>query len=161
MPDTAEIAAKFWKALKSDRTVLLGLPEHEGGHARPMTALFEGDEGGPLWVFTAKDTELVKLLGSGARASLGFASKGHDVWGSMTGRLAPSKDRAVVDRLWNPWVAAWYEGKDDPKLQLLRFDPDHAEAWLDEQSLFAGVKLLLGRDPKQDYQDKTAEIPVR
>jgi hypothetical protein len=62
--------------------------------------------------------------------------------------------------LWNPWVAAWYQGKDDPKLTLLRFDPDHAEVWLDENSLFAGVRLLLGRDPKQDYKDKVAEIPV-
>ena len=29
----------------------------------------------------------------------------------------------MIDRLWNPFVAAWFEGKDDPKLQLLRFDP--------------------------------------
>jgi general stress protein 26 len=162
MPDTAVIAAKFWKALKSDRTVLLGLPEAEGGHARPMTALFEGDGGGPLWVFTSKDNGLVEKLagGSGAPASLGFASKGHDVWASMTGRLSISQDRAVIDRLWNPWVAAWYEGKDDPKLTLLRFDPEHAEVWLDAHSLLAGVKLLLGRDPKEDYKDKVAEIPV-
>ena len=162
MPDTAEIAAKFWKALKSDRTVLLGLPDAEGGHARPMTALFEGDEGGPLWVFAAKDNGLVETLGAGGRASMGFASKGHDVWASLTGRLTPDNDRAVIDRLWNPWVAAWYEGgKDDPKLQLLRFDADHAEVWLDAQSLLAGVKVLLGRDPKKDYEDKVAEIPVR
>ena len=161
MPDTDEIAAKFWKALKSDRTVLLGLPETEGGHARPMTALFEEDGGGPLWIFTSKDNALAETVASGnAAAGLGFASKGHEVWASMTGRLSTSNDRAVIDRLWNPWVAAWYEGKDDPKLTLLRFDPDHAEVWLDENSLFAGVKLLLGRDPKQDYKDKVAEIPV-
>jgi len=167
MPDTAEIAAKFWKALKSDRTVLLGLPEVEGGHARPMTALFEaenaadGPRDGALWVFASKDNGMVEQVGAGARASLGFASKGHEVWASLTGRLELSNDRRMIDRLWNPWVAAWYEGgKDDPKLQLLRFDPDHAEVWLDEHSLLAGVKLLLGRDPKQDYRDKVAEIPV-
>ena len=161
MPDTAEIAAKFWNALKTDRTVLLGLPEAEDGHTRPMTALFEGDEGGPLWVFTSKDNGMVETLGAGDRASMAFASKGHDVWDSLTGRLTPDNDRAVIERLWNPWVAAWYEGgKDDPKLQLLRFDPDHAEVWLDAHSLLAGVKLLLGRDPQQDYKDKVAEIPV-
>ena len=161
MPDTMEIAARFWKALKSDRTVLLGLPGSEGGHARPMTAIFEGEGGGPLWVFTSKDNALAEgVTGGEARAGLGFASKGHEVWASMTGRLSISDDRAVVERLWNPWVAAWYEGKDDPKLTLLRFDPDHAEVWLDENSLLAGVELLLGRDPKEDYKDKVAEIPV-
>jgi general stress protein 26 len=65
----------------------------------------------------------------------------------------------MIDKLWNPFVAAWYEGgKDDPKLQLLRFEPEHAQIWLNENSLFAGLKVLLGRDPKSDYDDKTAEV---
>ena len=56
-------------------------------------------------------------------------------------------------------VAAWYEGgKDDPKLQLLRFETEHAQIWLNENNLFAGVKLLLGRDPKKEYGGKTAEV---
>ena len=41
MPSEAEIEAKFWKALKSDRTMMLGLDGVEHGHARPMTAQFE------------------------------------------------------------------------------------------------------------------------
>ena len=57
---------------------------------------------------------------------------------------------------------AWYEhGKDDPKLQLLRFEPTHGQFWRDEHHLVSGVKLLLGRDPKRDYADKTAEIRLR
>jgi hypothetical protein len=43
MADSAEIKAKFWKALKSDRTMFLGLAEGDDGHARPMTAQVEGD----------------------------------------------------------------------------------------------------------------------
>jgi general stress protein 26 len=62
-------------------------------------------------------------------------------------------------RLWNPSVAAWFEGgKEDPKLRLLSFQPGHAQIWLNENSLFAGVKMLLGSDPKEDYKDKVAEI---
>jgi general stress protein 26 len=67
----------------------------------------------------------------------------------------------VIDRLWNRFIAAWYEqGKDDPKLQLLRFDPDRAQIWLNENSTFAAIKLLLGQDPKKEYQDKVAEVKV-
>ena len=63
--------------------------------------------------------------------------------------------------LWNPYIAAWFEGgKDDPKLALLRFDAEKAEIWLNENSLFAGVKMLLGADPKQDYKDKVAEVSL-
>jgi hypothetical protein len=32
--------------------------------------------------------------------------------------------------------------------------------WLNEFSLVAGVKLLLGRDPKADYRDKVADIQM-
>ena len=65
----------------------------------------------------------------------------------------------MVDKLWSRFAAAWFEGgKADPKLQLLRLDPEHAEVWLNESSLFAGVKLLLGRDPKQEYRDKVGDV---
>ena len=71
--------------------------------------------------------------------------------------LRRDQDRANIDRLWNPFVAAWFEGgKTDPKLLLLRFDPREAQIWLNENSLFAGVKLLLGTDPKDDYAGKSS-----
>lgn len=159
MADEREIEAKLWKALKSDRTVMLSLADVEDGAAQPMTVQLEGDEGGPLWIFTAKDTDLAKDLGGGRRSLIHFASKGHDLFACIHGELTPDNDPEMIDRLWNPFVAAWFEGgKTDPKLQLLRFDSENAHIWLNENSMFAGVRMLLGRDPKKDYKDKTAEV---
>ena len=161
MPTPAELERKFWKALKSDRTALLGLSGGGGGHAQPMTAQIEGDEGGPIWFFSARDVDLVEAIGGGADAFLHFAAKGHDLFASVEGRLTIDSDPATIERLWNPFVAAWFEGgKDDPKLRLLRFEPGNAQIWLNENSLFAGVKMLLGADPKQDYKDKVAEVEL-
>ena len=36
-----------------------------------------------------------------------------------------------------------------------------AKELVNEQSLLAGVKMLLGVDPKEDYQDKVAEVNLR
>jgi len=162
MPATAEIEARFWKALKDDMTVMLGLAGGGDGHAQPMTAqLGDREERGPIWFFTAKDVDLVRAMGPGAPATFHFAAKGHDLFASVEGRLSPDNDRATIDRLWNPFVAAWFEGsRDDPKLQLIRFDPDHGQIWLNENSLFAGVKMLFGADPKEEYRDKVAEIDL-
>ena len=162
MTDEAEIEGKFWKALRSDMTVMLGLRGTDG-EAQPMTAQFDDADGekdrGPVWFFTAKDTDLVREMGEGGPAVMHFASKGHELFASCQGTLTPDNDRARIDRLWNRFVAAWFErGKDDPKLQLIRFDPDHAQIWLNENSLFSGVKILLGRDPKKDYADKVADV---
>lgn len=161
MPAPHELETKFWKALKSDRTVMLGVDGVEDRHARPMTALVEGEKG-PLWMFTARDTELVRNLRNGAHADATFASKGHDLFATIHGTIALDMDRAVIERLWNPFVAAWFKGgKDDPNLALLRFDAERAEIWLDEYSLVAGVKMLFGIDPKKDYKDKVAEVSLR
>ena len=90
-----------------------------------------------------------------------FVAKGHDVWASVSGRLVVAHDRAVIDRLWNPFIAAWYgDGKNDPKLCLMRFDPKDAEIWLDGSSLFAGLKVLLGSDPKSDFADNVAKVSL-
>ena len=162
MPTPTELEAKFWKALGSDRTMMLGLDGVEEGHARPMTGLFENDRA-PIWFFTAKDNGLVEALSldGGNRAIATFASKGHDLFANIHGRLSVDTDRAVIDRLWNPFVAAWFEqGKDDPRLTLLRLDAERAEIWLDGSSLVAGAKLLLGVDPKKDYKDKVAEVSL-
>lgn len=160
MPTPQELEKKLWKALESDRTLMLGLDGVENGHSRPMTAQVE-NERSPIWFFGSRDTALVQNLTQGNRAIAAFSAKGHSLFASITGTLHIDQDRAMIDRLWNPFIAAWYEGKDDPKLALLRFDADHAEIWLNENNLLAGVKMMLGIKPDQDYQDKTANVDLR
>ena len=54
---------------------------------------------------------------------------------TVHGRLSIDNDRATIDKLWNRYVAAWFEGgKDDPKLALLRLDAERAEIWVDASS---------------------------
>lgn len=160
MASKADIEQKFWESLKSDRTMMLGLDGIDDGHARPMTAQFEHDRS-PIWFFTTKDNGLIRGLGEGDRAFATFASKDHDLFATVHGRLSLDQDRATIDRLWNRFVAAWFEGgKADPKLALLRLDAENAEIWLDESSFLAGIKLLLGADPKEDYKDKVAEVEL-
>ncbi|MDW5316805.1 pyridoxamine 5'-phosphate oxidase family protein [Rhizobium sp. PL01] len=161
MADEQELQEKFWKALKSDMTVMLGLSGVDEGHMRPMTAQLEGDKG-PIWFFTSTESELVSQLSGSHRAIATFSSKGHDVFAAIHGDLAIDNDRPVIDRLWNKFVAAWYEGgRDDPKLVLLRFNAERAEIWKDGSSLWAGFKMLLGSDPKEDFKDNVAEVDLK
>ncbi len=162
MADKRELQEKFWKALKSDMTMMLGLVGVEESHALPMTAQLENDNKGPIWFFTSKDNSLAQNLKRNGRAFATFASKGHDLFATVHGQLTVDTDPDTIDRLWNPFVAAWYEGgKDDPELVLLRFDAEKAEIWLNANSIFAGIKMLFGSDPKKDYKDKVAEVKLR
>jgi general stress protein 26 len=163
MTTESRIEEKFWQSLASDRTAMLELVGVEDAHSQPMTAqiLHDSDERGPIWFFTSKDTDLARALGDGQRAALHFSSKGHEVFASVHGELSVDTSRARIDELWSPFVAAWFEGgKDDPRLLLIRLDPDRAQIWLNENSALAGIRILLGRDPKKDYQDKVADVQV-
>lgn len=160
MPSPQDTEARFWKALASDRTMMLGLDGVEDGHARPMTAQLEGERS-PIWFFTVKDNALVKKLAQGDRAIATFTSKDHDLFATVHGRLSIDDNPSMVDRLWNRFVAAWFDGKDDPKLALLRLDAERAEVWVDASSLTTGLKLLFGADLKEEFKDKVAEVPLR
>ena len=158
MPTPQELERDLWKAIDSDRTLMLGLDGVADGHVQPMTALIEHHRG-PLWFFTTRDNSLVRALERSHRAIAAFTAKDHALFASLQGELSRDDDRAVVERLWNPFVAAWYEGgKDDPSLALLRLDAEHAEIWRNASSLLAGAKLLLGVDPKRDYKDDVAHV---
>ncbi|MGV3551520.1 pyridoxamine 5'-phosphate oxidase family protein [Rhizobium sp.] len=165
MTSPEKLEEKFWLALKDDMTVMLGLNSIDESHARPMTAMFEG-RSGPVWFFTSKETAIVEHIGldtiaSGRPAFFTFASKGHSLFATVHGTIRIDNDRAAIDRLWNRFTAAWFEGgKDDPKLALLRFETERAEIWEDEWSLVAGIKLLMGVDPKKDYREKVAEVTL-
>lgn len=157
MPTSQELETRFWKALASDRTMMLGLDGAEDGHTRPMTGQIENDHG-PIWFFTSTDSGLVLQLEHSSRAIATFTSKGHDLFAAIRGSLSRETDAAAIDRLWNPIVAAWYSGRDDPKIALLRLDAAEAEIWLDGSSLMAGIKSFFGADPKVDARDNVAKV---
>lgn len=162
MTDDSEITVAFWASLRSDRTVMLGLDNFNPPTLRPMTALMDSDrDGGPIWFFTSNDSAIVQGMALREEAIFTFASKGHDVFATVQGALSRSVDRGVIDRLWNPTIAAWYQGgKEDPAMAVLRLDPMTAEIWRDESSLFSGLRMLLGVDPQEAYKDKTARVSL-
>ena len=159
MPTPEDLKAKFWSSLASDRTMMLGLNGAEQGHARPMTGQFENDRS-PIWFFTTIDSGLVTNLGQHNHAIATFTAKGYDLFATVHGTLSLDTDPAVIQRLWNPYVAAWYTGRDDPKLALLRLDADEAEIWLDGSNLIEGIKTLLGYDLTRNYADKVATVAL-
>ena len=156
----AKARKELWAALKSDMTVMLALAD-QPTKAQPMTVqLLDDAPEGPIYFFTSSETDLIRTLAAARPAFFTFADKGHALFATVKGTLELDNDRAVIDDLWNRFVAAWFEGKDDPKLRLLRFEPDDGEVWFDANSYIAGIKMLLGIDPKEDYKDKAAKIAL-
>ena len=164
MADDREIKEKFWDALKDSPFIMLGIEGARDGATQPMTAQFEDEdrEAGVLWIFTAKNHDLTRAMGQSDRGMASFAAKGHGLFASLRGRLSIRNDRATIDRLWNPIVAEWYDGKNDPKLALVRFDVGDAKIWLSDVGGFLKPALnkLLGRKPEAGMDEKVAEVSL-
>lgn len=155
------LAKKFWDELHGSPFMMLGLAGVDDSFTRPMTAQVDK---GKIYFFADRTEDLVKALKGAHRAIATYASKGHDLFASIHGRLMVDNDRDVIDRLWNPMIASWYEGgKDDPRLVLVRFDTQSADVWEAElgSTLKAAVLSMLGREPgKQQQEENRAEIAL-
>lgn len=164
MADDCEIEKKFWDELDSSPFIMLGIEGERDGATQPMTATFEDRDrdAGQLWFFTAADHDLTRAIGRSAGAIAAYASKGHDLFASLRGSLLVVNDRATIDRLWNPAVGQWYDGKDDPKLVLLRFDVRDAKIWISdvEGFLTPALNRLLGREEEAGMEEKVAEVDL-
>ncbi len=140
-----DIKQKFWKALADSPNLMVGATG-ERDHHIPMRAQLDKDANSAFWFFTATDNRLA----GGGPAMAQFASKDHDLFACISGTLRRETDRAVLDKLWNNGVAAWYPGgKDDPKLLLLRFDLDDAEIWTADPGIKGLFKLATGMTMKE------------
>lgn len=165
-----ELTELFWKELAGSPFVMIGLQGVEDSRTRPWTAQIDyadgadKEVGGTIYFFGAKSEALVKGLAETKRAVATYTSKGHDLFAHIHGSLEAIDDRRLVDKLWNPFIASWYkEGKDDPDLQLVRFDTTKAEIWKAEagSTLVAAALKMLGRDPGKDHQrENQAEVAL-
>jgi general stress protein 26 len=133
----AEAEEAFWDSLKKSNTGLLGL-DQPGYHAQPMTAFREA-ETGTIWFFTRDETDLAKdaAVPGGQSAMFHYGARDQNVWACIHGELSVhGHDREIIDRYWNPVLAAWYpDGKDDPRLTILRFDADDGRVWVNQGGL--------------------------
>ena len=156
-----ELEQKFWEALDDSPFVMLGLQGVDDAFTRPMTAQVDDKA---IYFFANRTEDLVTGMQKSHRAIATYASKGHGLFASIHGTLEISNDRAVIDRLWNPIIAAWFkEGKDDPELALIRFDASSADIWeADTGATLKAVAIkLFGGDPgREQSEDNRAEVAL-
>jgi len=151
-----ELRQKFWEALDDSPFVMLQL-DGSPDTAAPMTAQLDPDANHAIWFFTTRDNHFA----AAGHATATFVAKGHDLFARFDGTLTEETDRARLDKEWNNWVEAWYEGgKDDPNLLMLRMDLGPAAIWSGEVGVLNTVKMALGVDVTDTIKGGYAETRI-
>ena len=122
--DLTELADR----IKGIRFAMVTLPDADGSlRGRPLTVQdLEFD--GTFWFLVSKESEWTSGLGSlGVNANAAFTDPGDARFVSVSGIASLVDDQARIDDMWSPLYEAWFDGKDDPNVTLLRFDVDVAD----------------------------------
>lgn len=125
---------KIWNLIKGINTGMLSTRHGDELRSRPM-ALVQGEYDGTLWFFTDLDSEKVFEVEGDNDVCVSFADPGHDVYVSLTGIGRPTRDKQLIDKYWNAFVAAWFpEGKESSNVGLLEIKVQKGEHWDSDSS---------------------------
>jgi general stress protein 26 len=129
MDDSKKLASMI-KDIKF--TMLTTLGADGSLYSRPMVAQNVDPEefDGRLWFFTRADSPKVASIEKDQHVNLAYADPDNQRYVSVAGTASISRDRAMMERLWNPMLKAWFpDGLEDDQIALIRVDVASAEIW--------------------------------
>lgn len=87
-------------------------------HSRPM-ALQEVDEDGVLWFLSAIDSQKEREIQSDDYVELYFLNNSAYEYIFVKGHAQVSQDKELIEKYWDSFANAWFEGKDDPRISVI------------------------------------------
>ncbi len=131
---------KIWDAADG-KTAILITRMGDVVHARPMSPILRPDDG-LIWFLSDVDTGKLDDIETHPQVAVSF-SNGSSEHVSFEGSATVSNDRATIAELWSPPANAFYpDGPGDPKIRLIRFEPDVAELWSSPGRLLAMFQMV-------------------
>lgn len=122
----------LWKLIKGNRFAMLTHRHPDGRlHSHPLTTQNRSLEpGDPLYFFVARETELGQRLLADGNVCVSYADPDKDVYISISGMARISENMDTKRRLFNALAKAWFPGgAQDPNLELVEVEIQHAEYW--------------------------------
>jgi len=153
-----EAIAKLRELINDIDIAMLTTVDEDGTlRSRPMgtqRAEFDGD----LWFITRVDTPKVDEIQRQSRVNISYAKPDKNRYVSVSGTAVLVNDKAKIDEFWTPIYKAFFpEGKDDPRLRLLKVHVEKAEYWTTDNliaTVIGFAKSLAGQESDLGENEK-------
>jgi general stress protein 26 len=121
---------------------------------RPMSTAQVDDEGN-LWFLSASDSYKNEEVDYDPNVQLFYVNTPDSEYLTVFGKAYISTDRQKIDEVWKPLAKAWFtEGKDDPRITLLKVVPEEAYYWdTKTNKMVAMLKILTAAVTGQTMDD--------
>lgn len=97
-------------------------------NTRPMS-LQETDETGNLWFISSDTSNKNFEIKDDKRVQLIFMNNSDSEYLSVFGEASIYKDRSTIEEKWSAMANAWFDGKDDPTVTIIRVEPKDSYYW--------------------------------
>jgi general stress protein 26 len=110
-------------------TIVMLMTMIGGDHSsRPLTVA--GVDHGTLEVLVDRTADWAEAIDEpDTVVHVSVADVRSNVYLSLNGTASITPERAAIERLWNPGAAAFFDGKEDPAVAVLRFAVSGGEYW--------------------------------
>jgi general stress protein 26 len=112
---------------------------------RPMSVQ-KIDDDGTLWFLSSIDSNKNEHLRDDPSVQLLFKGSDYSDFLSLYGTTHVNQDPNKIEELWEPILKTWFtEGKDDPRITVIRFTPEHGYYWDTKHAqIVAFAKQMIG-----------------
>lgn len=132
-------------------------------NTRPMS-LQETDDEGNLWFISSDASNKNFQIKDDNRVQLIFMNNSDSEYLSVFGEANIYKDRATIEDKWSSMANAWFDGKDDPNVSIIRVTPKDTYYWdtkagkLVSLITFAAAAITGNKTDNSDGIEGRAEI---
>ena len=98
------------------------------GDVRPM-AIQKVDEDGTFWFLSSSASEKNRDIAKDSRVIVTCQNDDKYEYLAVSGTATVHTDRATIDKYWTALASAWFDGKDDPRVTVLRVTPNAGHYW--------------------------------
>jgi len=120
---------------------------------RPMS-LQTADEEGNLWYLSSSESSQNEEIAKDSRVQVTFQNNSNYEYLVVHGHAEILKDKATIDKYWTEFANAWFDGKEDPRVTVIKVKPEGGYYW-DTQNgkIIASMKMLFSAITGADIDD--------
>ena len=134
----------LWDLIKETRFCMLAHRHADGSlHSHPLTMQNKQlDASGYIYFFVSRKTEVGRRLQQDGSVNLAFANVKDNTWVSISGTAMVLEDPQKKKELFDVMDKAWFDGPQDPEMELVAVRIDEAEYWnVKENKLLQMLKM--------------------
>jgi len=125
--------------------------------SRPMT-LQEVDTEGNLWFLSDVNSDKNHEITSDSDVELYFMNNSKYEYMFIKGKATQSQDKALIEKYWTDFANAWFDGKDDPSISVIKVTPNDGYYYqTKENKLIAMSKMIFAAITGKSIEDGGVE----